>query len=262
MNLNYISEYRYLISAVLNREFILFLRYPIDTIGLLLTHILFFGMIFIAGVNVAGQAMADSLEGIIVGYLLWMMASRCYQTISQDIQSEASWGTLERHFMTPYGFSVVMLAKSVAKLVLTFGYASVLLIAMMAMTRTPLHIDLITIVPITVLTLLSVFGVGFAMAGVTILYKKISNWIGLLQFAFIGLITAPVFGLDWAIVLPLAQGSNLLNQAMSEGIRLWEFTMLDLGILLGTGVVYFLIGYLLFYYSQRRARKLGVLGDY
>jgi ABC-2 type transport system permease protein len=49
---------------------------------------------------------------------------------------------------------------------------------------------------------------------------------------------------------------------MVEGTRLWEFSIPDLAILLGTAVGYLGLGYLVFQYTTRRARRLGVLGDY
>jgi ABC-2 type transport system permease protein len=49
---------------------------------------------------------------------------------------------------------------------------------------------------------------------------------------------------------------------MLDGTRLWEFSAVDLGLLVAVAVGYFLAGYLVFQYATRRARRLGVLGDY
>jgi ABC-2 type transport system permease protein len=76
------------------------------------------------------------------------------------------------------------------------------------------------------------------------------------------LISAPAFELGWAAFLPLAQGSSLLQRAMQDGVRLWQFPAAEVGILVFTAVLYPAIGYVIFYFAHRRARKLGVLGDY
>lgn len=256
------AGYRHLVSAVFRREVLIFLRYPANAAGLLLVNLLFFTILFVGGTMLAGQAMADSIEGIIVGYLLWMMATTSYQGVVRDVRSEASWGTLERHFITPFGFPMVMASKAVAKLVFTFIYATIILIAMLLITRTMLHIDLVTVVPIILFALGSVFGIGFAMAGITVLYKNISSWTGLVNFAIVGLVAAPVFELGWTAVLPLVQGSSMLQVAMRDGVRLWEFDPLHVLVLAVVGVGYLLIGYLVFHLCQHRARKLGTLGDY
>lgn len=105
-------------------------------------------------------------------------------------------------------------------------------------------------------------GLGLVMGGLNVLYKRISNVLNILQFAFIGLISAPVFDLPWARVLPLVQGSAMLQRAMVDGTHLWEFDPLTLAVLVGTSVFYLALGYVVFSLTTRRARRLGVLGDY
>jgi ABC-2 type transport system permease protein len=62
--------------------------------------------------------------------------------------------------------------------------------------------------------------------------------------------------------LPLAHGSVLLQRAMVDGTRLWQFSALELGILVAVAVGYLAAGYVVFQYATNRARRLGVLGDY
>jgi ABC-2 type transport system permease protein len=112
------------------------------------------------------------------------------------------------------------------------------------------------------LAILSVLGLGFAAGGIAVLYKRIGNWLNLLQFGFIVLISAPAFDIGWLRILPLAQGSAMLQRAMLDGTRIWEFAPLELAVLVGTAVGYVAVGYLVFEWATRRARKLGVLGDY
>jgi ABC-2 type transport system permease protein len=49
---------------------------------------------------------------------------------------------------------------------------------------------------------------------------------------------------------------------MVDGTRLWEFPLTDLAVLLVVAVAYMLLGYVVFQVATRRARRLGVLGDY
>jgi ABC-2 type transport system permease protein len=49
---------------------------------------------------------------------------------------------------------------------------------------------------------------------------------------------------------------------MKDGVRLWEFDPAALVVLVGTAVVYLGLGYGAFVLTTRRARRLGVLGDY
>ncbi len=256
------ATYYHLARAVLYREYLIFVRYPANAIGGIVISVIFFGMLFYGGRLLAGQALTDSLDGIIVGYFLWTLSVGAYSAVSNDIGSEVQWGTLERHITTPFGFAPVALLKGVAKLVRTFLTSAVVLAIMLVLTGRSLQLDPLTVIPIALLSITSVLGLGFAAGGVTVLYKRIGSWLNLLQFGFVVLISAPVFDLPWTRVLPLAHGSAMLQRAMVDGVRLWQFDPLDLALLVVVAVGYLFGGYLVFEAATRRARRLGVLGDY
>jgi len=256
------ATYYHLGRAVLYREFLIFVRYPANAIGGIVVSLFFFAALFVGGRLLAGQALTDSIEGIVVGYFLWTLSVGAYSSVSNDIGSEVQWGTLERHITTPFGFAPVALLKGVAKVVRTFLTSAVILAAMLVATGTRLSLAPVTVVAVAGLSIVSVLGLGFAAGGVTVLYKRIGNWLNLLQFGFVGLISAPVFDLPWTRVLPLAHGSAMLQRAMVDGIRLWEFPLGDLALLVAVAGGYLAGGYLVFQLATRRARRLGVLGDY
>jgi len=256
------AGYYHLARAVLYREFLLFVRYPANAIGGIVISLFFFGVLFYGGRMLAGQALTDSIEGIIVGYFLWTLSVGAYSSISNDIGSEVQWGTLERHVMTPFGFAPVALLKGAAKVVRTFLISSIILAAMLLITGTRLELHVGTIVVVASLSILSVLGLGFAAGGITVLYKRVGNWLNLLQFGFVVLISASALEVPWLKVLPLAHGSDLLQRAMVDGVRLWEFPPADVALLVAVAVGYLGLGYAVFQASTRRARRLGVLGDY
>ena len=256
------ATYYHLARAVLYREFLIFVRYPANAIGGIVVALFFFGVLFYGGQLLAGQALADSLEGIIAGYFLWTLSVGAYSSVSNDIGSEVQWGTLERHITTPFGFAPVALLKGVAKIVRTFLTSAGVLAVLLLVTGTRLSLDPLAVVVIAGLAITSVLGLGFAAGGVTVLYKRIGNWLNLLQFGFVVLISAPLFELPWSRFLPLAHGSGLLQRAMVDGVRLWEFGAGELALLVAVAVGYLLGGYVVFHYATRRARRLGTLGDY
>ena len=256
------ATHYHLARAVLYREYLIFVRYPANAIGGIVISLFFFGLLFYGGRMIAGQALTDSLEGIIVGYFMWTLSVGAYSSISNDIGSEVQWGTLERHIMTPFGFAPVALLKGVAKVVRTFITSALVLAVMLVITDTTLQLPVATIVLVSTLSICSVLGLGFAAGGIAVLYKRIGNWLNLLQFGFVLLISAPAFDLGWTGFLPLAQGSALLQRAMVDGTRLWEFPLVDLAVLVVVAAGYLLGGYAVFEAATRRARRLGVLGDY
>lgn len=238
------------------------LRYIVNTVSQFLTIYIFFAIIFFGGQAVAGSALSNSLNGIIVGFFLFTLAISAYSGVAYDVTQESQWGTLERLFMSPHGFGRVMIVKAVVNVLLTFVWASILLVAMMMTSGRWLSVDVLTVVPLTVVTLASVVGVGFAFAGVALLYKRLENLIQLVQFGFVGLLGAPVESFPVLKLLPVANGSYLLQQAMTKNQRLWQLPLDDLALMTAVSAAYFIAGYYVFRRLLRRARDKGLMAHY
>ncbi|WP_255169994.1 ABC transporter permease [Natrononativus amylolyticus] len=253
-----------LVAAVFEKQLILLRRYWINTAMMLVSTYVFFAMIFYGGQAVAGPAIGEgTLDGIVVGFFLFTATVSAYFGIAGNVMREAQWGTLEQLAMSPFGIGRVMAVKAVWNVSISVGIGLVLLVVMVATTGRTLHLDPVTVVTLAVLSILSVVGIGFVFAGLSLLYKRIENASQLMQFVFIGLIVAPAAdGRPLLAALPLTQGSAMLTEAMAADTRLWEFPAADLAVLAAVGVGYLLAGYVVFHLLVRRARTLGVLGHY
>ncbi|MFT4890149.1 MAG: ABC-2 type transport system permease protein [Halobacteriales archaeon] len=263
-----LAGYHVMLAAVLYKRAVLIVRYPIDTFASLVSMYVFWALVFFGGREAAmrmgssPQALAPTLEGLIVGWFLWTMASIAYAGLPQNVTREASWGTLEQLYMSPYGFGSVMASMVVANVLQSLLWGGGILSMMLLSTGRSLTIDLVTIVPVSFLTLLSVVGVGFLFAGLAIVYKRIGNVSQLMPFVLVGLVAAPAAGLSPLRFLPLVQGSAMLQETMRHGTRLWQFPALDLGVLVLTAIGYFMVGYWTFLRLSRLARDRGVMGHY
>lgn len=262
-----LAGYHVMLAAVLYKKALLLVRYPVNTGAQVVSIYMFFAVIFFGGKAAAesmggGMALTPTLEGLIVGWFLWTMSIIAYFSLSTNVTQEASWGTLEQLYMSPYGFGSVMASMVVANLLESLVWGGTILALMLLTTSQSLAVDVFTIVPISVLTLLSVVGIGFVFGGLALLYKRIENVSQLMQFVLIGLIAAPVAGVSPLRFLPLVQGSAMLQTAMRDGVHLWQFPLADLAILVATAVVYSSLGYGVFLLAARRARRKGVMGDY
>lgn len=251
-----------LLWAITVKKAILLIRYPVNTASQMASIYLIFAVIFFGGRAVAGQALTDSLSGIIVGFFLFTMAIVSYSGLSWSITREAQWGTLEQLYMSPYGFGRVMILKVCVDVAFSFLWGALILVLMLLTTGKTLSVDVLTILPLIVLTLASAVGIGFVFAGAAVLYKRIENVFQLVQYGFIGLIAAPVHEYSFLRFLPVTQGSALLQRAMREGTALWNLPTAELGVLVGTAVFYAGLGYLIFLKATDRARRLGVMGQY
>lgn len=251
-----------LFRAVIVKRFILMIRYPVNTISHYATLYLVFLVMFYGGNAVAPAAISETIDGIIVGYLLWSLSIASYAGLSWNVTREAQWGTLEQLFMSPFGFGRVMAAKTVANVLESFVSGTTVLVLMLLTTGRTLALDPITVIPIGVLAVAPAIGIGFVFGGLAIRFKRIENAFQLVQFAFVGLIAAPVAQYPLLKWLPLAQGSQLLQRTMRDGVAIWNLPVDELGVLVVTAVGYLLIGYAVFGYCQRWARREGVMGHY
>jgi ABC-2 type transport system permease protein len=257
-----------LLWAVVYKQLLLLVRYPVNTAAQLVSIYLFFAVVFFGGRAAAASvgggagAMSETFDGLIVGWFLWTMALAAYFGLAQNVTEESQWGTLEQLYMSPHGFGRVMGAKVVSNVLVSLLWGAIILALMLATTRRSLSVDLLTVLPVSVLAIMSVVGVGFVFAGLALVYKRISNVQNLVQFAIIGLIAAPVADVPALRYLPLAQGSAMLQQAMREGVTLTQFSPAAHAVLVGTAVGYTLAGYAVFRYCATVARRRGVMGHY
>lgn len=257
-----LTRYYYLLRAVIYRDLVVWLRYPINAVLGVLVHIFLFLLLFYGGTVLTGGAITDSIEGIIIGYFLLTLSNSAYAGLTTAIQTEASWGTLERHYLTPLGFIPVVFARSLSILFRTFLTSAFVLFVMVGISGTHLNIPVLTVIVVAVLSVTSVIGVGLATGGLSVLYKKVGAINDLFGFVFASFIAAPVFHIPWTSLFPLAHGSALLQRVMKDGVRLWEFDPTILAHLFAVAIAYLIAGYAVFRFASRRARHLGTLGDY
>ncbi|MFB6187463.1 MAG: ABC transporter permease, partial [Halobacteriaceae archaeon] len=241
-----------LLWGIIYKRFLLLIRYPVNLIAQLFSIYIFFAVVFFGGKAAVSQigggagALASTFDGLIVGWFLWTMSLTAYFGLAENIMNESQWGTLEQLYMSPYGFNTVMAGQVLANIMVSLMWGGVILFLMLITTGRNLSVNLLTIIPISILTIFSVIGIGFVFAGLALLYKRIENVAQIMQFALVGLIAAPVTGYSPLRYLPLVQGSAMLQTAMRKGVQLWEFSLFDVALLVTTAIVYAGLGYLVF----------------
>lgn len=257
---------RYLIAmrAMITRNLINMRRYVFNTISMLVTFYIVFMLLFLGVRGIGGAALAsgNTLEGLIVGYLLWMLSLSAYSDLAWDLNQEAQVGTLEQLYVSPIGFNWLNAFNLISGLVLSFVISGVLLVVMMLSTGKYLSVDLISVLPLMILSLLGVYGIGFAMGGLALIFKRIQAFFQIFQFVFVAFLALPLDRFPWAQFLPLTMGGHLLRQVMIHGTRLWELPASSVAVVVVTGVSYLAVGLAVFEWSARIAKRKGLLGHY
>jgi ABC-2 type transport system permease protein len=257
-------QHAIVLKAMLKRNFLIIWRYPFNLTAGLISLLLIFLVIFYGAKAVGGgnPAFGATLSGIVMGFMLWSFIIFAYSDLTWDFINEAQQGTLEQLYMSPLGFGWVafchVLSFLLINLVITFG----MLFAMMGITGRWLNVDFVSVLPLMLLTVWGVYGFGFLMGGLALVFKQVQAAFQILQFVWLGLIAAPLDQFPALKYAPVSWGTQLIGRVMIGGQSIFDIPLSDLLFLAANSAIYFTLGFLGFKYFERVARDRGLLGHY
>ncbi len=249
-------------KAMIKRYAIELKRYYFNTLSMLVSFYFIFLLLFLGIRSVSGPQFGSALSGMVVGFSVFYLTIYSYAELSWVLIQEAQQGTLEQLSMSPLGFGAVLIARIIAALMFRVVIMFALLILLMATTGRWLSVDLLTVLPLLLLTVASAQGVGFVMGGLALVFKQIQASLGILQFVFVALIAAPLDRFPMLKYLPLSWGTHLIGRAMIGNTRLWKMGGPDVLLLVANAIFYFGAGFAIFKLFERVARNRGLLGHY
>ncbi|MCK4451695.1 MAG: ABC transporter permease [Anaerolineae bacterium] len=203
----------------------------------------------------------------LIGFVTWNICASTMAGIAEVTVEESRTGTLEQMFLTDLRPGLVFLGRS-AGILLNHTTRDLLLGAVLAAFLGILRPVPPLAVVVFILTVAGACGLGFGLAGLTLVYKRLDGLIHLIwqMLVFFTGALAPLtypFLVTVARALPLSWGIVSLRAIMIDGATaasLWRSGNLP-GLLLNTAF-YVVLGFALFAWGQKRARFLGVLAHY
>ncbi len=203
----------------------------------------------------------------LIGYTTWKICASILADIARIASEEARTGTLEQLFISGMHPGKVFLSRSLG-ILMNHGVRGLLMAFILAALLGLLQpVPLLAFV-VFAMTLLGAGGLGFALAGLALVYKRIGGGLNLLwqMLVFFSGALAPINNpLLGAIsrLLPLTWGITALRAVFMDGLNvfdLWQNGVL-IELLINT-VFYMTMGTVLFTWGQRRVRELGALAHY
>lgn len=250
-------------TANLRKVAIEMIRYLPNTISLIVTFYALFLLLFL-GIQVIGapEARGANTEYLIVTLVLWLLAMLAIQGIGWEVANEATRGTLEQLYMSPVPAWRILGARMVGTITVQLGVIALMLLLGMVTAQRWLTFDLLTLAPLFALTLTCMVGVGFAVAGLALVFKQIQSLLQVAQFGFMALVAIPV-GIHPALELaPVIRGATMIRDALTAGTPLLDFGGLAWALLAVNAAVYLALGVALYRLAERRAMDRGLLGQY
>ncbi len=179
-------------TAELRREITQLRRYPTEFLSeAIFIAVVFYGL-FLGGSYMAGHGILGSrLSDIIIGYTLWTLMLGAIGNMGWGIANEAQNGTLEQVCLAPMRIRTIFALRALANLVYDLALTLVALVLIMLVTHHTIHFSALELEPVVLAIGVSI-GIGYLVASVTILFKRSSQFLNLLQFAVLFLVMTPL----------------------------------------------------------------------
>jgi ABC-2 type transport system permease protein len=252
-----------LFKANLRKEYIEMKRYLPNTLALLVTFYVIFLAAFFGIMFIGDPASFDvNVQYSIVSVVFWSLTMMTMNFIGFAIITEAMRGTLEQLYMSPLGVWKIMLTRIIGQFLLQFIIMIILLFAAMLTSGQWLSLNPMTTIPIILLTMFSMVGVSFMIAGLAIIVKQIQAFLQIFQFVLMALVFVPISVAPFLELAPFVKGVNMVRIVMMENLTLTQLPWSDFVSLIANSIIYMALGLIVFHRCEKIAMQKGLLGQY
>ena len=216
-----------------------------------------------------GRLEPERLATSLVGFLIWFYAVIMLNALGDGLAEEAQSGTLEQVHMSPTPPAVIFLGGVIATLAVSTVMVSIVGIGLLLVLRITIPVTWQAL-PVFAITMLGILGMGYSVAGATIVFKRTASLTNMLTniMLFMNGTFLPVDRLPgWlelaSKALPTTQGIIVMRRVLFGGESLaatWADGSIQL--LAVHSAVLLVGGWLVFRYAQSVAMRRGLLGQY
>ena len=268
------------LGAVIRREWNIFVRYPSWIVSLFIWPVIFpMGYILTAralsGVDGSGLATFQQNTGLTeyvgymaVGTMIWMWQNVVLWQVGYALRNEQMRGTLESNWLSPTARFSYLFGASVPQLVSMLMLMVIAGLEYAFVFGVEFHGSLWLVLLVLLAAIPPVYGLGFAFASVVITAKEANAFVFLVRgivMVFCGvtypLAIQPQWMQDVALWLPQTYVIHAMRSAALSPDG-WAGISHDVQMLLLFGVIWLALGYALFVWMERRARRTGAIGQY
>jgi len=266
--------------AIVWREWTIFKRYPSWIIALLIWPLIFPMMYILtaralSGMDGSGLAVFTQTTGasnfigyIVVGTTVWMWQNIVLWDVGFALRNEQMRGTLESNWLSPTWRFSYLLGHTGPQLITMTMFILITAIEFGLFFGVRLNGNIWLALLVMLTSIPAIYGLGFAFASIVITAKEAHTFVFLVRglvMIFCG-ITFPVSLLPgwmqsvatWMPQTYMIHGMRAAAFANASMAELWP----DLQALLLFGAFWLTLGYLLFQWMERRARRTGAIGQY
>lgn len=212
-------------------------------------------LLFFFGLKNKETLGIDYTTLFIIYILIWLIMS-AFTKMSDLITNENKEGTLEILFTSPYGFIKILFTNILMNLVLCIILLLILFFINNLITGVLNNVNILQIIPILIIGMFSLYGIGLIIAGITLLTKDID-----VILLVIRLIIAYLIMTFDSIFIPFTVAKNMIVQIVTYGSIEFNMMLNEFFYLFLNSIFYFLIGIIVFKFIEILALKKSYLGN-
>jgi hypothetical protein len=229
------------------------------------------GLIYALASGQAEDKFAYMATGGSLGLIIGAFAFAIIGIFTQGLQGMARSGELEQVCMSPHGLIGNFLARSLVSSITSIFSLSIIFALIAKSVGSKLHFDPIATVAVLFLTYVNLIGFGFMIGGLVLVFKQIgpvTTVFRLAQFlltmmaATTELMNSKNPFMVFIHLIPALDATVCLKAVLLEGIGLAVFGLPSMYWLIGNGIVWTIIGMILFHYMENISRDKGTLGAF
>jgi ABC-2 type transport system permease protein len=271
----------YALLAIARKEWIIFRRYPSWVVAFLIWPVLFpVGFIFTAKalsgpgnhtLSAFGElaGTTDYVSFVVVGSTMWMWLNITLWDVGFQLRSEQMRGTLESNWLCPVWRISIIVGASLTKLITSLIFLTITVVEFRVFFGVQMvsgNLGLLLLILLLVIP--SIYGLGLAFASLVIRFKEANAMVFLVRGIFMVFcgITYPLSVLPgWmkevAAFLPLTYAIQDIRAVVLANASFIDIRA-DVIKLTLFAIILPVLGLSAFFFTERRARQTGALGQY
>jgi ABC-2 type transport system permease protein len=216
-----------------------------------------------------GKPTPFRIASSLVGYLIWYYVMLITANMGESLLSESSSGTLEQMFISPVPIGFILIGRILGNLVVSSIQLVTVGVILISGFNLPIRWSLDAI-PVAFITVLGLFGFGFMLGGIALIFKQISSITAIVNYVLVFLNGAlvpieqfPSWLLLIARILPSTLGITVMRNILLNGMTLRDvWSNGSLPLLTIHSAVYLISGWIILNWCIGVAKKQGTLGQY
>lgn len=250
------------LKAIIAKEFTVAFRYKLELVsGFVFLFASLMGIIFGGKQFLGDKSSEASVLGMISSFLLFFFTNLCIGNPTNECKNAINEGNIETisMFSIPlYGYLSIQTFFNMLANIGTFVLVGI--IASLILKISFISVNMLILIPFYFISLLSGLGIGLMLAGLQLLYKKISYVISLTSIAIsFVLAISPQTTNVFIEVLPMKAFSTMFKDVVVEK----KFpSVSSIIIVLVSSILFYLLGICIFNYFLKKAKIKGCLGVY